>query len=164
MNFRKFYRADSPKKAAKMAYEGVDCDKEKQCLFKEIAEAKGAEWESYSGYYFYIVKEKCFEFIKSKECCAIIELPFDPLNQLNDEQIAFELKERGYNIFINKYLSCNNVIEKGVIKRSINDFDVQIILSKSTDNQLINALYERGYGKLNVFIWSYRSVGNFFAN
>lgn len=157
MSFRKSYRANSLERAAKMACEDIEYwGKENPCSFKRIAEAQGKVRKSYFGCYtLYIdsVKRECFMFIKSGECYVIKKLSFDPLNQLNDEQIVGELRKRGHKIIIDKYLSYNNVVEKGIIKDSINDSDVQNILSESTDQQLLEAFYARGYGRLfNKFI------------
>ena len=146
----KYYRTDlpSPKIAAGEAYKDPETCKKDQYLFKRIAKAKGTVRTSYFGWYiFFIVEKECFMFLFSEEGFCIKKLPFDPLNQLSDEQIVKELRKRGYGININEYLSCNNVIENGVIKDSINDSDVQDILLKSTEVQLLNALYERKYGK-----------------
>lgn len=156
MSFRKSYRADSYERAAKMACEDIEYwGKENQCLFKRIAEVKGKVRKSYfGGYIFFIIRRECFEFIISGESYVIIKLPFDQSNQINDKQIVDKLRRSGLKIIINEYLSYNNVIEKGVLKDSINNFDVQNILTKYTINQLINILYDRGYGKLNEFIWS----------
>lgn len=144
----KYYRTDfpSPKIAAGEAYKDPETCKKDQYLFKRIAKAKGTVRTSYFGWYiFFIVKKECFMFLFSEEGFCIKKLPFDPLNQLSDEQIVKELRKRGYGINTNVYLSCVNVVEKGVIMNTISVSDVQDILSKSTDSQLLNALYERKY-------------------
>ena len=147
----KFYRADSYSIAAEMASKDIEnWSEEDRCKLQEIAKAKGKARLSYFGcYLFFIIQKECFMFYisKSDNGVSIKKLPFDPLNQLNDEQIVHELARRERKIIIDKYLSCNNVIENGVIKDSINDSDVQDILLKSTEVQLLNALYERKYGK-----------------
>jgi len=133
--------------AARMASEDIEnWSEEDRRKLQEIAKAKAKARLSYSGcYMFFIVERECFMFFISEEGFSIKKFQFDPMNQLNDEQIISKLREMGVKIFLIRecYASYINIVKKGVLKNSINEIEERNILSEYTVQQLLNKLYER---------------------